>query len=60
MRKNAEREVQKMDEVERKTRLGFRENLWNFLEKMCGGAEDGEESCFNFRVFEILDHSCRV
>ena len=38
-----------MDEMERKTRLGFRENLGNFLEKMCGGAEEGEES-FNFRV----------
>ena len=24
----------------------------NFLEKMCGGAEEGEESCFNFRVYE--------
>ena len=49
-----------MDEVERKIRLGFRENLWNFLEKMCGGAEDGEESYFNFRVFGSLDLSCRV
>ena len=49
-RKNAEREVQKMDEIERKTRLGFRENFRNFLEKICGGAEEGEESCFNFWV----------
>ena len=48
--KNAEREVQKMDEIERKTRLGFRENFGNFLEKICGGAEEGEESCFNFWV----------
>ena len=49
-----------MDEVERKTRLGFRENLWNFLEKMSGGAEDGDDSYFNFRVYESLDRSCRV
>ena len=38
-----------MDEMERKTRLGFQENFGNFLEKMCGGAEEGEES-FNFRL----------
>ena len=40
-----------MDEMERKTRLGFWENFKNFLKKMCGGAEEGEES-FNFRVSE--------
>ena len=37
-----------------------RENLWNFLEKMCGGAKDGEESCLNFWVSESLGRSCRV
>ena len=41
-----------MDEMEIKTRLGFRENFANFLEKIYGGAEEGEESCFNFWVSE--------
>ena len=40
-----------MDEIERKTRLGFRENFGNFLEKICGGAEERERrlaSIFGF------------
>ena len=41
-----------MDEMERKTRLGFRENLGSFLKKICGEAEEGEERCFNFWVSE--------
>ena len=41
-----------MDEMERKTRLEFRENFGNFLKKICGEAEEGEKRCSNFWVSE--------
>ena len=52
MEREREREVQNMDEMERKTRLGFRENFGNFLEKIYGGEEEGEESYFKFQTIE--------